>query len=112
LKEVFQGDGFTGLNESTRAKANPIAKQAWQMGMQNLRKVMYPGSDQSQASNDGQKQSAMKALLNSYGTVLNMFTGPYQNLRWKHTAKNFEINKSFIRLYRPDNAKIGGGARV
>jgi hypothetical protein len=105
LKEVSQGDA--GLT-----KCNPIAKQAWQLGLQSLRKVMYPGSDQSQADVNGGKQSAMKALLNSYGTALNVFTGPYQNLRWKHIAKNFEVNKSFIRLYKPDNFKIGGGSRV
>ncbi len=105
LKEVDQGD--VGLT-----KAQPIAKQAWQEGMQNLRKVMYPGSDQSQPDVNGDKQSAFKALLNSYGQALNMFTGPYQNLRWKHIAKNFEVGKSFIRLYRPDNFKVGGGSRV
>jgi hypothetical protein len=105
LKEESQGD--VGLT-----KCNPIAKQAWQMGLQSLRKVMYPGSDQSQEDANGERQSAIKALVNAFPQALNIFTGPYQNLRWKQIAKNFEVNKSYIRLFNPDQFKVGGGCRV
>ena len=102
LKEVNQGDvGIT--------KCNPIAKQAWQTGMQYLRKVMYPGSDLSQG---GDKGDAIKSLMNSFGQALNIFTGPYQNLRMKKIAQHFEVNKSYIRLFSTDQFKPGGGCRV
>lgn len=105
VREVSQGDA--GLT-----KCNPIAKQAWQMGMQNLRKVIYPGSDLSQVGEDGDRQSAIVGLKNAFTTSLNMFTGPYQNLRWKEIAKNFEVGKSYIRLYNANGKKVGGGCRV
>ncbi len=105
LKEVRQGD--VGLT-----KCNPIAKQAWQLGLQHLRKVMYPGSDLSQADEDGNRVSAIKGLKNAFTTSLNLFTGPYQNLRWKHIAQNFETNRSYIRLCTSNGFKVGGGNRV
>ncbi len=105
LNAVNQGDA--GLT-----KCNPIAKQAWQMGLQQLRKVIFPGSDLSQGGENGDRQSAMTGLKNAFTTSLNIFTGPYQNLRWKQIAQNFELNKSYIRLYNPKGKKVGGGCRV
>lgn len=86
---------------------NPISKAAWQIGLQELRPIIYPGS-----SPEHYGKSAMLGLINALPTVLNIFTGPYQNLKWKKIAQVFSPNESYIRLYSPKMAKKGGGVRV
>jgi len=100
LDEVSQGD--VGLT-----KANIISKSAWQVGLQELRPILYPGS-----SPKSHGKSAFLGLVNALPTALNVFTGPYQNLRWKKIAQVFSPNESYIRLYSPTMKKKGGGVRV
>lgn len=88
---------------------NPVAKAAWQMMKSDLPQLAYDNYDNSDVSFT---KGAIKSLIQS---VVNMkefvqsFDGRAKN---RHFADRIDLAKSMIRLYSPENKKMGGGARV
>lgn len=108
--------GFVQL-EKDRIKGsdvNQIAHKAWQFSNQVYPKILF-GMD---ASSGIESVIEPKALFNLMSPGISQFKtlvqgGPLLTLRNKGVASNIVLNKSYIRVYDPEEDKIGGsGARV
>lgn len=100
VEKVAQGD--IGLN-----KVSPIVKTIWQDALLDKRHLVYKGTNTNVDNGN-----ALEGLLSAMSQVLNIITGPYENLKWKKVGKYFKINDSWVRLYNPNKMKKGGGSRV
>ncbi|MBO9203998.1 MULTISPECIES: hypothetical protein [Niastella] len=90
-------------------QVNPVTRAAWQMLKADLPQFAYDNYDNSDVSFG---KGAIKALVQSLVNAKEFFRG-YEN-RAKHRSygDRIELSKSMIRLYNPDQKKMGGGARV
>lgn len=89
---------------------NPITKTGWQFCMNY---VKYNILDQSPPGEPGDEtfiQAIADVLFVS--TIMDFFRGPNNKMRKQGYAKQFEPEKSWIRLQNPTGHKIGGGNRV
>ncbi|MGH2665718.1 hypothetical protein [Flavobacterium sp.] len=103
LKFLGRDGGFAGSGQ-----VNPIAKAGWGFGRVYLNKAVYGGSD---LPNDN-FVSIVKDLVGSIGAMSEIFTGPNLALEIRGCARNFNNQKSWIRLENPNGHKLGGGLRV
>lgn len=89
---------------------NPITKTGWQFCMEY---VKYNILDQSPPGEPGDETfiQAMADVL-FVSTIMDFFRGPNNKMRKQGYAKQFEPEKSWIRLQNPYGHKIGGGNRV
>ncbi len=98
----------TGDKMSHGPNINPITKAAW-----NFTKLYLPrlATAQPEPTDNGIIQ-----ILTSIGTaaksILTMFEGVYYSMKVDRMGQYFTPEKSFFRLYNPNNAKKGGGSRV
>jgi len=88
---------------------NPISKAGWYFGRKYLNRVVY--GDGGNAFNDN-FESALRELVSSLKTVVEIFKGPNHRLQVKQCGREFKPEKSWIRLLNPDRRKFGGGVRV
>ena len=88
---------------------NPISKTAWQFTRLNLPRVAYGQSD---VNANGLKQ-IMQALSATVGSITELLQG---GINWtvmnEDLGKECVFGKSWIRLYNPNERKLGGGHRV
>lgn len=89
-------------------KANPISQAAWHYTKLYLPQLAY---DKPNPNNPGFIQIA-EAILSTFKSIVSAVDGFYDHMRLEGMAKEFVLDKSFIRVYNPNNAKKGGGARV
>lgn len=87
---------------------NPISQAAWCFTKMNLPVLAY---NKNSISENGLLQ-IVKAIATTLKSLSTVFNGFYNQMRLEHMAQNFDMNKSFIRLYNPSNSKKGGGVRV
>jgi hypothetical protein len=86
---------------------NAISKAGWQMSRLELSQVIYPGSAPA-ATN----KNAFMGLLTLISDVSAMAKGVNRMLRSKNYSREFDIDKSMVRLSSPAKKKLGGGCRV
>lgn len=96
---------------SSGKMVNPIAKAGWYFGRKYLNRQIYgiPAPNEDRSTN---LITLGKAFKNAIGSALTIFGGPNGELRSKKVAQYFNPEKSWIRLYHPDEIKYGGGIRV
>jgi hypothetical protein len=101
--EVNTPESILGIGE-----INPIAKAAW-----NFTKLYRPtiAYNTPSATDNGIVQ-VCKAILSVSGSIIQMFEGMDLNMWKRQCSKKFSLDKSYIRLYSPENKKLGGGIRV
>lgn len=107
LKRVKKEGGIINSNQLV----NPIAKAGWYFGRKNLNRQVN-GLEAPESDEPGNLISLGQAFVSALGSVQTIFTGPNQYLRGKNVAQKFSTEKSWIRLYHPDDTKLGGGIRV
>ncbi len=90
--------------------ANPISHSAWNFIKLNLPKVAY--NDDGNKYDNPSLRSVFTALLSTVNQITQLVTGFYFDMRRRNIAQSFDKEKSFVRLFNPDGAKIGGGVRV
>lgn len=89
---------------------NPISKTGWQYCMEF---VKYNILDQSPPGEPGD-ETFIQAMADVFfvSTFMDFFRGPNNKMCKLGFAKQFEPEKSWIRLQNPDGRKKGGGNRV
>ncbi len=107
LKEVKREGGIINSNQ----KVNPVAKAGWYFGRKHLNRQVY-GVDAPDIDEPSDLLDLALSFKNSIGAIGEIFTGPNKALRNKGCAKFFNPKRSWIRLYQPENNKLGGGCRV
>lgn len=94
--------------------ANQISKIAWQFVKHSYSQILFEmDADPALSSSESMEfiANALQPAANVVKTILKL--GPYKKLRDMKVAQTIVLDKSYIRLYVPDNFKIGGnGARV
>ena len=103
--KFLKRDGGTNGSGSV----NPISKAGWGFGRTYLNRSVYSiGGDETNKS----FISIVKDLVQSIKAITEIYKGPNAALEKKGCAKNFDTNKSWIRLENPNGTKLGGGLRV
>jgi hypothetical protein len=87
---------------------NPVSQAGWCFTKKNLPILAY----NKPRITDDKLLQIVKAVASTFKQLITMFDGFYNQMRIEGMAKEFDTNKSFIRLYNPVNAKKGGGVRV
>lgn len=105
LRTLDKDGGFVTNNN----QVNPIAKAGWHFGRTYMNNLVYKGVE---FSSIGGFEDAVEDILESVGSIQEIFIGPNQKLQQRGCAKTFFPNKSWIRLKEPNRVKIGGGLRV
>lgn len=107
LKRVEKEGGLINSNQLV----NPIAKAGWNFGQKNLNRLVY-GLPSGDFDEPGDLLALGQTFVGAIGAVGDIFFGPNEALRLRNCAKNFKPKKSWIRLYNPNEEKLGGGLRV
>ncbi|WP_298892422.1 Ig-like domain-containing protein [uncultured Psychroserpens sp.] len=107
LKRVKKEGGLVDSNQLV----NPIAKSGWYFGRKNLNRLVY-GLPAGDFDEPGDLLALGQTFVGAIGAVSDIFFGPNEALRIRNCAKEFKPLKSWIRLYHPDEEKLGGGLRV
>ncbi len=89
-------------------KAQPIAQAAWNYTQINLPRLASGLAD----ADDPEILQVFSALANMMKEGSKLLTGINDEMRKEGMAKTYEPDKSWIRLYTPDQNKKGGGSRV
>lgn len=88
---------------------NPISFAAWQLAKTQMPKKAYPWSNLGEAAGPLSLIMAVPTFL----TNLSELILGYDELATRFSlASSIEPEKSYIKLLKPDNIKIGGGSRV
>ncbi|HUP10641.1 MAG TPA: hypothetical protein VM187_00465, partial [Niastella sp.] len=90
-------------------QVSPVTKAAWQMLKADLPQFAYDNYDQSDNSFG---KGAIKSLVQSLVNSKEFFRGYESRAKHRSYGDKIELSKSLIRLYNPDQKKMGGGARV
>lgn len=88
---------------------NPISKAAWQFARLYLPTIVY-GGPSSETGATHEFLSSMWTILTK--EVPRMLTGINKSMMLEGYAKQFDPDKSFVRLLNPTFSKKGGGCRV
>lgn len=115
LKEICKNDRNDGSNCK---KVNPISLATWNFGLANNPQLVngfggtinLPGNTPGEA----QMKSVLQQLVNPsmINNILEFFFGKYGILLNKKYGKVFDSERSWVRLYNPDDKMLGGGSRV
>jgi hypothetical protein len=89
--------------------SNPIAKAALQYLRLNLPSKAYPGSD---VKNDAGPRAVVKVLGSFASNLFQMMATFDGSSKLRGWCKQFDANKSIVRLANPTYKKYGGGLRV
>jgi hypothetical protein len=96
---------------SATTNNHPVSKATWHYSRLHNPKLVYPvGSINLNAGPLAQLQQI--ASSNIVTQIINIFRGPNAELKDQKFATNFVPNKSWVRLFTPDDNKLGGGCRV
>jgi hypothetical protein len=90
-------------------KYNPVSKAAWQMLKTDLPQYAYDNYDNSDVPFTA---ATLKSLVQSFVNMREYFQSYEKTASNRKFANNIELTKSMVRLYNPDQKKMGGGARV
>lgn len=101
-------DKETPSTSGSCTQVNPIAKAAWQFARLNRPEIAY-GTSITPDPNLKNFLRSLAALKTQFVQFINGFN---QEMQAKGFGKKINTNKSWIRLYTPDQVKIGGGTRV
>lgn len=88
---------------------NPISKAAWQMLYADLPQYAYDNYDNT---NVGDGAAAIRSIISALGNLGELTRSPDERARSKRFASVMDASKSMVRLYNPDQVKLGGGERV
>lgn len=90
-------------------KVNPIAKAGWGFGRTYLNRTVYSlGGEETNKS----FVSIVNDLVGSIKSMTEIFKSPNALLETDGCARNFDPERSWIRLENPNGKKLGGGLRV
>jgi len=105
------GNNCSGLGVN---EANPIAKAIWQFIRLNMPKEIHGDTyDIGEEANEDAILSILQGMAQMFESVLAFVHGGYNNeLRNRDFGKHIYKGKSWIRLYNPQQAKLGGTHRV
>jgi hypothetical protein len=94
--------------KNSKTKVNPISYAGINLAKKNLSRFLYPGGD------NPTMEEMFLGLLGSLKELLNtlILVNPVKTMLKNSKAKNFDVNRSFVRLTSPDLKKKGGGCRV
>ncbi len=102
-------NNFAGLDKITNgAQVNPISLATINFARYYNNKALNP---EGELSNIGMAEVITK-LISSFSSFKNFFENPIKSYLKKQLAKNFNINRSYIRLVSQGLKKKGGGHRV
>jgi len=88
---------------------NPISKAAWQMLYADLPQYAYDNYDNTDV---GDGAGAIRAIISALGNLGELRRSPDERAKGKRFASVMDPSKSMVRLYNPDQIKLGGGSRV
>lgn len=88
---------------------NPVSKAAWQMLYADLPQFAYDNYDNTDV---GDGAAAIRSIITAIGNLGELTRSPDQRARSKNFASVMDASRSMVRLYNPDQVKLGGGARV
>ena len=91
------------------SNTNPVTKAAWQMLKTDLPQYAYDNYDNSDESFT---KATIKSLIQAFVNMKEYFQSYEKTAKNRNFADKIDLSKSMIRLYNPDQKKIGGGARV
>lgn len=87
--------------------ANPISQAGW-----NFVKIYLPTIAYGGAEVGGGVLEIFDAMISTAKQVIDLFAGFSYTLRLRNASKLFKTEKSWVRLYNPEQVKKGGGVRV
>lgn len=112
---------FKAVSEENKkgatADSHPVAKASWNWARMYNPNLAYnqSGVDDALGIDDdmsGDKTTLIEAVASSITSFAEIFNGPNGTLRNRGIAKEFDPNKSWVRLYSGTSKKLGGGQRV
>lgn len=100
------------LNDNGNTEYNPISKAAIQFGRMHLSRYVW--DQPAVTENDGFGADVLNTLVNSsfFKNIGDAVQGPNHAIWSKERGRKLVLNKSWIRLFNPNNQKLGGGCRV
>ncbi|MBS1529411.1 MAG: hypothetical protein JSU01_03810, partial [Bacteroidetes bacterium] len=90
------------------AYLSPITYTGLNMARYYLPQLFYPGSDPDESD----LQNIVDGLVDGVKTLIHILRNPLDEYVKENKAKNYNINRSFVRLCTPNLRKKGGGSRV
>lgn len=91
---------------------HPVSKFGWEFVKKRTPKLAYGRKTNTSLQTDNSAQGAFDAIISAFGSVTDFLGGINRSLRNDDFCKEFDKNKSMIRLYNPAGKKLGGGLRV
>ena len=103
LKPLTTGDGFPNT-----AQVNRVSMAAWNFTKLHLPRIAYNKPD----INSNAVLQVLQALVSTVTSMTQFIAGANNVLRIAENSRKFDPDKSWVRLYNPDQFKKGGGVRV
>lgn len=100
------------LNDGNTDTYNPITKASIQFGRMHLSRYIW--NQPNVADGEGFGADVLNAIMNS-GFAENIgdaISGPNKSIWLDGKGRKIVLNKSWIRLFNPNQKKLGGGCRV
>jgi hypothetical protein len=94
--------------QGSSAHASPISYTGINMSRYYLPHLFYPGSD----PDEGDLENIMKGMASAAEELFGLFKNPMERFLNKGFSKEYNPDKSVVRLYHPALCKKGGGSRV
>jgi hypothetical protein len=98
----------TKIPDGSNARISPIVYTGLNMARYNLSHLFYPGSDPEVSD----LENIVKGMAAAGKELVFLFTNPIDRFVREGKAKNYNHERSFIRLHHPNLTKKGGGSRV
>ncbi|MGB0175699.1 MAG: hypothetical protein ACPF9D_00945, partial [Owenweeksia sp.] len=109
LKKVKKGD-----RDGNDYDAHPISRAAWNFARSHNPELAHSSGGGHLKDNPGEAdvEDVFYELVDALSNFGDMIKGANGALRSKDYGRQFHKSKSWVRLYNPNGAKLGGGVRV
>lgn len=94
--------------KGSSSRLSPITYTGLNMARYYLPHLFYPGSDPDESN----LENILKGLASAMGDIINIAKNPLDRFVKEGKAKNYNKDRSFVRLCSPGLKKKGGGSRV
>ena len=100
------------LKKAVDQRVHPVTKMAWQFAFSNLPHLMNPKGYTLRSSGTEKTADLANQIIGVVPEYVKSLTGPSIYYMAQGHAQKFDPTKSYLRLLKPDNIKLGGGHRV
>ncbi len=98
------------LDDYRDGKINPISKTAMQFVLVSSSDLYYGGNNDNNMDNPG--EAVFRKLAGTIQDITGNIKGTYHAMKDKNFGRYVVLNRSHLRLLKPDGYKTGGGSRV